>query len=609
MPTYPFANERYWINEISDFRFQISDLKNQLHPLVHENTSTLEQQQFSSTFTGQEFFFSDHQVLKDKVLPGVAYLEMARAAAKHAGLEHLHVIQNVIWGSPIRVRDQAERVIIALYPESDGVAYEVITGENRVHSQGKVIAGEAPGKPPPQDINTISERCRQSIDPEQLYTTYRKLGISYGLSFRGIKSLHYSNHEVLARIELPSRTGFEFNAATLDSALQASIGLSINKLNDVNNSPYVPFALKEARFFDTLPEVVYSHVTHAPDKTGSGVAKYDITVLDSDSNVLVQLKELATRKMTLTETVIPGQNEIKTDVLYATCQWQDKELCTNGHKVDFKHFELPLTAMSTPKKIISAYMQVFNQIKEIFASKPKESRILLWTVSNSVPEYCFTPIVGLLKTANLENPKILGKVIFLPKLSKEKTQQILEQEAPDMTDVEVRYLSAEHRQVKQLTEVKPGQSQSKNHIKSGGIYLIVGGAGGLGLIFADYISTINDTRVILTGRSAKPKADTQFDYLMCDISKLAEVKQTIKAIHEKYGQLNGIIHSAGLIRDNFILKKAKDEIDAVMAPKVEGAWNLHEALKANNINPDFVVFFFLHCGCYRQPGPGRLFRG
>src|SRR5690349_7710199 len=60
-----------------------------IHPLLHRNTSDLGEQRYRSTFAGDEFFLADHQVKPDgqsahKVLPGVAYLEMARAAIADA---------------------------------------------------------------------------------------------------------------------------------------------------------------------------------------------------------------------------------------------------------------------------------------------------------------------------------------------------------------------------------------------------------------------------------------------------------------------------------------------------------------------------------------------
>src|SRR6266700_1834286 len=60
-----------------------------LHPLLHENTSDLSQQSYRTGLSGEEFYLADHQVVlstgeKAKVLPAVAYLEMARAGIERA---------------------------------------------------------------------------------------------------------------------------------------------------------------------------------------------------------------------------------------------------------------------------------------------------------------------------------------------------------------------------------------------------------------------------------------------------------------------------------------------------------------------------------------------
>ena len=61
-----------------------------IHPLLHRNTSDFSVRRFSSSFTGEEYFLRDHVVGGRRILPGVAYLEMARAAIERA----LKVIKN-----------------------------------------------------------------------------------------------------------------------------------------------------------------------------------------------------------------------------------------------------------------------------------------------------------------------------------------------------------------------------------------------------------------------------------------------------------------------------------------------------------------------------------
>src|SRR5947209_19903317 len=90
-------------------RTPVSEAAARNHPLLHKNTSDLCGQCYTSTFAGNEFFLADHQVMTNigasqKVLPGVAYLEMVRVAIEQAwpgrpdaaSLE----LRNTIWAPP-----------------------------------------------------------------------------------------------------------------------------------------------------------------------------------------------------------------------------------------------------------------------------------------------------------------------------------------------------------------------------------------------------------------------------------------------------------------------------------------------------------------------------
>ncbi|WP_455872355.1 beta-ketoacyl synthase N-terminal-like domain-containing protein, partial [Serratia proteamaculans] len=64
VPTYPFAKNNYWFESYNDAKSNVIDSKNNtlvIHPLLHENTSDLHEQRFTSRFTGTEFFLADHQ--------------------------------------------------------------------------------------------------------------------------------------------------------------------------------------------------------------------------------------------------------------------------------------------------------------------------------------------------------------------------------------------------------------------------------------------------------------------------------------------------------------------------------------------------------------------
>ncbi|HJU39820.1 MAG TPA: type I polyketide synthase, partial [Tahibacter sp.] len=135
LPGYAFARERYWLPPIKPLATTAVQAAT-LHPLLHRNVSDLAEQRYSSTFTGSEFFLADHVIGGHRVLPGVAYLEMARAAVAQAtGSDAPLTLSQVVWLRPLAV-DAPTEVGIALAPQDDGgIAFEIRSGDT-VHAQG-----------------------------------------------------------------------------------------------------------------------------------------------------------------------------------------------------------------------------------------------------------------------------------------------------------------------------------------------------------------------------------------------------------------------------------------------------------------------------------------
>ena len=229
----------------------------------------------------------------------------------------------------------------------------------------------------------------------------------------------------------------------------------------------------------------------------------------------------------------------------------------------------------------------------------KELQIAVLHRNKDHADYGF--VSGLLKTAQQENPKIAGKIIGVDSLLLKEIDslvEILESEQKDACQ-EVRYVKGV-REVKRVTELnknyKPETTNQKPlPIREGGVYLITGGAGGLGKIFAEDIAKIKGTKIILTGRSKLDKEkktyieNLQAEYYTCDVSDKQSVENLVRSIKEKHGKLDGIIHSAGVIRDSFILKKTAEEAKAVLSPKIQGVRNLDQTTKTEAL--DFVVYF------------------
>ncbi|MCP4143518.1 MAG: SDR family NAD(P)-dependent oxidoreductase, partial [Chloroflexi bacterium] len=218
-----------------------------------------------------------------------------------------------------------------------------------------------------------------------------------------------------------------------------------------------------------------------------------------------------------------------------------------------------------------------------------------------------------LKTARLENPRILGQVIAAREEdSVEDVLAKLQDNSKSPEDEQIRY-EADKRLVSSFEEVAGLKKGQNIPWKEGGVYLITGGAGGLGLIFAKEIAEkMKGATLILTGRSElseekRAKLEelealgVKAEYRAVDVCDKKAVEGLIDEIQKDFGSLNGMIHSAGVIKDNYILKKSKEEFREVLAPKVEGAINLDQAAKKLD-HLDFFVLFSSGAGATGNAG-------
>lgn len=133
-------------------------------------------------------------------------------------------------------------------------------------------------------------------------------------------------------------------------------------------------------------------------------------------------------------------------------------------------------------------------------------------------------------------------------------------------------------------------------VRSGGVYLVTGGLGGIGLAVADEIATVPDTTIILVSRSApsSEKAarlaalDARVETVRCDVSDPDALAELVGDIRRRHGRINGVFHSAGVAGGGMMAVRGDREAAAVLAPKVTGTLALHRLL---GDEADFLVLF------------------
>ncbi|HKX31325.1 MAG TPA: SDR family NAD(P)-dependent oxidoreductase, partial [Blastocatellia bacterium] len=261
-------------------------------------------------------------------------------------------------------------------------------------------------------------------------------------------------------------------------------------------------------------------------------------------------------------------------------------------------------------------LAVFEKIRSILATKPTHFVLfqILVNTGGRGPDLCLTGLSGLLKTASQENPKLITQCLDLEGVdAPEILIDLVRINSQDFKHRDIRYRDHQ-RQVKRferLAVLDEGES-AKSPWRDRGVYLITGGLGGLGSILAtDIARNARNATLILVNRSeltasklARIDQLKEFgisaEYQQVDLAERREVQRLIAHIQEQYGALTGIIHSAGVIEDNFALKKSREEVRRVLAPKVAGLVNLDEATK--DLVLDQFICFSAFAGVYGNPG-------
>jgi polyketide synthase PksL len=589
-----------------------------LHPLLHRNTSDLSEQRYGSTFTGQEFFLTDHQVAVNghanrKVLPGVAYLEMARAAIEQAWPAQAEAgileLRNTVWAQPIVVSGRKD-VSVSLLANGDQVEFEIYSdeaGEEVVHCQGLAVMS---GAAAPEAIDLESLKAQMTggrLTPEAVYATCARMGLIYGPTFQGITAIHRGTDQLLAELRLPETVAegsaeYVLHPSLMDGALQAAVGLM--ETGAESTQARVPFALETLRIVSPCTANMVAWLRYAPgSRTSDKVLKLDIDLCDDRGDVCVQLRGFSWR--VLSSDV--GVDRRATGTLFAAPVWQASEL-TGGERAFAEHHVLslpPRQDAGIAEWYSDCARDCFERVQAILQRKP-QGKVL---VQVAVTDELLAGLSGLLRTASLENPQFTGQLLIVPAgIAPDDLASHLDAEKLRGVEPLVRYDRGE-RQVLRWQETAISPEQPAIALKDDGVYLITGGFGGVGLLFArEILAQTRAARVILTGRStltAEKQAileglSARASYLHLDLANADDVRQAIAAVLREHGSLHGILHSAGMIADSFIVKKSVVEFSDVLAPKVGGTFHLDEATR--DVELDFFVLFSAIAGVFGNLG-------
>lgn len=203
--------------------------------------------------------------------------------------------------------------------------------------------------------------------------------------------------------------------------------------------------------------------------------------------------------------------------------------------------------------------QLLALIQSVIAHNGNEHSLIQLVVPTTGEYRMARGLGAMLKSAQQENSHLLAQTIVVDRSIEATTLAEFISSERATPALDLRFQQENIREVSRLVEVGDLFEGNSKPWSAYGVYLITGGAGGLGTIFAESIAReVESPSIILIGRSpldtAKEtslerirKLGAQVYYYEVDVSNLSAVFHLVDEILQRHGVLNGILHCAGTL--------------------------------------------------------------
>jgi acyl transferase domain-containing protein/acyl carrier protein/short-subunit dehydrogenase involved in D-alanine esterification of teichoic acids len=514
------------------------------------------------------------------------------------------------------------------------------------------------------DLAALAERCRDAWTTEGCYGRLADAGIAYGPSFRVVTALAHGHDEALACLDLGLNAdleGWGLHPLLLDAAFQVAVTLLGGRATpwlpfqiravDIRAPLTSPGRLHvrlrpgsglqsasfDATFTDMAGHVAVrlrecvlrsqpSVVQDVAHSTRAYTSTWRVARTRAGAHprgLLLAFVNAAEARGGLAATRASEVIQVRAGAAYRRLGAHDFELRPDA-LADYRALLHDLRAAgSFPRHVMQSWLctqddpterqrfgleSVFCLSRALSDERLDEGLELLvgYGRQPGAPSPALeAALSGLARTLVQENPKLAWRTVELESDARgiDLERQVLEVLACELGqgagECEVRYVAGQ-RELRAWDECRDVLPTSHIERRTGGVYLISGGAGGLGLLFAEHLWRSRGGRVVLLGRrdhsepleralAALRERAVPVEYLRCDVSVWADVCAAVAHCRRTYGRLDGVIHAAGIVRDRLLRNKELDELRAVVASKVLGARHLDAATAQDEL--EFFVTF------------------
>ncbi|MBB4911529.1 type I polyketide synthase [Actinophytocola algeriensis] len=589
LPTYPFARTRYWPPARPATTPGMTSAR---HPVL---TGAMELADSGDTVLTGHLSLATHPWLADHVVfdrilfPGAGFVELALRAGDEVGRTEL---TELTLAAPLVVPDEGVLRLQVLVEPGD-------RGRVSIHSRGRddepwtlhaagVLTAQEPLADNGFDVSVWPPAGATPVPVDGCYDDFARHGFDYGPAFRRLRAVWRRGDEVYAELDggTDETDRFDLHPALLDATLHACL------LDGTGAEGRLPFSWEGVRL-------------HATGATGlrvrlvlSGTDAVSITAVDPAGDPVATVDALRLRALAPTDLAT-------TNPLY-TVDWVPVPASTVDTEVGLLGTDLtvdgrpvptvdtvggapvvlvPITGTGDPVAAThDNTAHALALVQEWLATK-SDTR-LVFVTRGAVTDPAAAAVHGLIRSAQAEHPGAFGLVDLDP------AQDTLPSSALDPAEPQVLVRDGQVFAAR-LTRVTP----SAEPADWDGTVLVTGGTGGLGAVIARHLADRGARTLVLASRrgpDAPGAAELVADLaargadataVACDLTDRAAVTALVAGLPD----LTAVVHSAGTLDDGTLPALTLDRLAAVLRPKVDAAWHLHEATADRDLRA-FVLF-------------------
>ncbi|AZQ38053.1 SDR family NAD(P)-dependent oxidoreductase [Streptomyces cyaneochromogenes] len=623
LPTYAFQHERYWFvpEERTDGRglgLTVSE-----HPLLATSVELADRDERILTGVlspGRHPWLADHAVGGSVLVPATAFLELAVAAGQEVGFGR---VEELALETPLFLGERrGTRVQVTLgAPDASGLrAFAVHSraeGDDEPapwtrHASGTLA--EPASAPAPEDLAAWPPADAVAEPLTDVYERLAHLGYAYGPAFQGLRGLWRRGDEIYAELRLPDEQRdfagrFAIHPALLDAALHPLVLDAARGAGDAREIR-LPFAWDGTTVHAVGATELRARIAPA------GPDGYTLTLADGTGAPVATVERLSLRPVPR-DRLVPAGDSVG-DALF-TVEWPvvGTPAETGPSPVEAAGDELPDPAGADAVVVrfapaaggghsAEAAHEAARRALRIargWLSDPRYADTRLVFVTHGavavrpgerVEDLDAAPVWGLVRSLQSEHP---DRVVLVD-LDDSGEPLLPAALAAGEPQVAVRD-GALH--VPRLARATRTDAAPRRALDPDGTVLVTGGTGGLGGLLARHLVARHGVRhLLLTSRRGPDtpgvealcaelvELGAQVTVVAADAADRAALADVLGCVPAER-PLVAVVHTAGVLDDATVESLTEEQLDAVLRPKVDAAWNLHELTLDKDLAA-FVLF-------------------